>query len=193
MEASVLEDNIDAYYDAVDELNEKYNAEITMPSRNEIADSGILDMSVDEFKNEVERQYLEVTAFDDGNVEVVSIADDSGASICSSGVKTQNCYMKDGNGDKVGVLFLTANVVEAGVNQYTSVISTGVKSESTTDYYFKGYQSTYSLSSDYKSCTVNYSGYFVNDVGVSLTLMKTYTVTYQVNAGDYVLYVSKPV
>lgn len=135
-----------------------------MPSRNEIANSGILDMSVAEFKNEIERQYLEVSAFDDGNVELVSIVDDSGVSTCSS-----------------------------GVNQYTSVISTGVRSESTTDYYFKGYQSTYSLSSDYKSCTVNYSGYFISDTGVSLTVMKKYTVTYQVNAGDYVLYISKPI
>ncbi len=42
--------NLIEYYRVVDEINQKYNAQITMPSENQLKDAGILEISVKGFK-----------------------------------------------------------------------------------------------------------------------------------------------
>ena len=79
---------------------------------------------------------------------------------------------------------MTAMVVEAGVNQYTSIRSFGVNTYlgDSTSFYINSV--SYALSNGDKTCTVTYNGWFEDMNMVVLTTLRTYRVPYQANGGD---------
>lgn len=176
------------YYNVVEKINQKYDASIVIPREDELDIERILAMSLDEFEDLIEQQYLQVFS---ENIVIQSAGNNSEASdaigVRSSGIKTQYCFIINSNGDKCGQFYLTANVVEAGVNQYTSIRKYGSEAVTTCGYWFETIKSSCVLSSDRKTCTVSYTGVFKNDLGLVLTSQTTYKVTYKVNEGNQYL------
>lgn len=177
---------LEPYYEAVEELNVQYNASIQMPSYDKLKNvDEILNMSVGDFKQQIEREYLSVSDFESNqyiintNESFIDIT-----SICSSGRKNQNCYIYNSNMTIIGRLYLTADVVEAGVNQYTAIREYGYSIVTGDQVYFSVINKSASLSNNNKTCTVTYSGYFVNLSGIYLTSYITYTVPYQASGGN---------
>ncbi len=138
----------------------------------------------------IENQYLEVIAEMD-DFQTISIgnvnANNVGISLFSSGLKTQYYSLYNARGQLCGKLYLKANVVEAGVNQYTEIRACGTESSTTCGYYYNASTTSYSLSNNNKTCTVKYSGVFMNDMKIALTAYQSYTVSYEVNGGNYML------
>ena len=107
VKAGEREKDVAAYYAVVDELNEKYNSEITMPPITEFVNSKLYQLNAEEFRKEIEEGFLQVNALNQGDIEIKSI--ESELVFYSSGQKTQWCYMNDSSNNKVGALYLTAN------------------------------------------------------------------------------------
>lgn len=177
------------YYDVIEKLNQKYDASISMPAENELDIDTFLKLSLAEFESLIEEQYLQVCQNEyyiyaaDNNVQEYDL------STRSSGEKTQYYSLINQKDQLCGKLFLKANVVEAGVNQYTSIKEYGSKAQSSSGYWFDEVKSSHILSGDCKTCTVTYNGVFKNSLGVILTSYMTYTVDYRVNTGDQYLYI----
>lgn len=176
------------YYNVIEEINRKYNATIAMPQEDELNIEKLSAMSLNEFENLIEDQYLQVSS---KNIAVKDVMINgelcNQADIRSSGTKTQYCYIINSNGDRCGQFYLTADVVEAGVNQYTSIRKFGSEAITSCGYWFETIKSSYILSSDRKTCTVSYTGVFKNDLGLILTSQTTYKITYKVNGGNQYL------
>lgn len=177
------------YYQVIEELNQKYDASISMPEENGIDIDGILELSLDEFERLIEEEYLQVCQNEYYIYAVDCNMQEYDFSTRSSGEKTQHFILINQKDQQCGKLYLKANVVEAGVNQYTSIKEYGSKSHSSSGYWFEAMKSSHVLSGDCKTCTVIYTGVFKNSMGIILTSYMTYTVDYRVNTGDQYLYI----
>lgn len=177
--------SLEPYYKAVQELNIQYNASIQMPSVEKLNNvEEILSMKVSEFKKQIEAEYLSVAIFQDSQ-NVQGNCEDN-ILLMSSGRKTQYCHIYNTNKDEIGRLYLSADVVEAGVNQYTAIRGYGTV-EIVGSSWFSLDKASASLSNYNKTCTVTYSGSFVDKYGMTLTSYITYDVQYQASGGDVYL------
>lgn len=195
------------YEKIIEALNTEFGLEMSLLDEEQLSEMGvkaenaydnILRMSLAEFENELREQCSYILEMKKTNYKVKCVIE-SGDSISgrSSGTKTQYCYIY-GNGGTypygrhLGDLYLKANVVEAGVNQYTSVKEIGGTNTTNVGIYFSvmNSMSSYSFSNNMKTCTVKYKGMYVNANHMALTSYITYTIHYQVNGGNQTLYVS---
>lgn len=183
--ADTLSVNLEPYYEAIQELNIQYSASIQMPSAEKLKNvDEILSLPVSDFKRQIETEYLSVAAFQDSQNVQVNFEND--ISIMSSGRKVQYCHIYNPNKDEIGRLFLEADVVEAGVNQYTAIRGYGtVKLDKSS--WFSLSKVSASLSNHNKICNVTYSGCFIDKYGMTLTSYITYDVEYQASGGDVYL------
>lgn len=177
------------YYHVIEALNQKYDASITMPAENELDTENILKLSLDEFKSIIEEEYLQVCQNEYHIYSADYNLQEYNFSTRSSGEKTQHFIIINQKDQQCGKLYLKANVVEAGVNQYTSIKEHGSKADSSSGYWFESMRSSHTLSKDCKTCTVIYNGVFKNSLGITLTSYMTFTVDYRVNTGDQYLYI----
>lgn len=204
--ASNTSNRLREYEEIIEALNNEFGLEMALLDDKQLSEMGIetenaydnmLQMPLAEFEDELREQCDYILGMKNSHYKVKCVIENGGSvSGRSSGEKTQFCHIY-GNGGTypygrhLGDLYLKANVVEAGVNQYTSVKEIGGTNTTNVGIYFNVMKSmsSYSFSNNMKTCTVKYKGMYKKANNIALTSYITYTIHYQVNSGNQTLYV----
>lgn len=166
-----------AYYDAIDYLNEKYDAHMQIQTE-ECLDN----YTVEEFIDTVESYYIQIEDIDKGRVtyEIEPIDEPI---ISPRSTSVQYCILKGSSTVQYGRLGLRTTVNDS-MRRYSTVQTVWSESNDWNTYFVTQRHSEY-FSTNNTKCHVAYTGYYYNQgTGVVLTTVRTYNVTYTCFGGS---------